>query len=342
MAQIPRSSLDGLTQRLNALSEEGKRLVRNALRNAEWDTVAELREILVEAMEAVCATVSDHSAALTAEFYDGLREGSVGEPLGAVPASGRDPKATEGAVRAFMQSVVETGATDALEKRLCERVDYEAKRASGECVKANADADPLKPRFARVPTGAETCGFCIMLASRGFVYRSAEAAGEVDHYHANCDCRIVPGFPGDEVEGYDPDLYYDMWKHPEKYDGHSDEGFLFEEVDSYFPIEKLSGYSLNPQKAPEKARAWNTALGFSEKDSEVVRELVVDALKGKRLRRNGYNGYGALYYADVTILGKNGKTARVRTSWMVSRGSDKMKLTSVYVKRKKGGAGNED
>lgn len=212
MAQIPRSSLDGLTERLNALSEEGKRLVRNALRNAEWGDVAELREILVEAMEAVCSTVSDHSAALTAEFYDGLREESVGEPLGAVPHSGRDPKATEGAVRAFVQSVVETGATDALEKRLMERVDYEVKRASGECVMSNAAADPLEPRFARVPAGAETCRFCIMLASRGFVYRSAESAGEMGHYHSRCDCRIVPGFPGDEVEGYDPDALYRVWR----------------------------------------------------------------------------------------------------------------------------------
>lgn len=28
----------------------------------------------------------------------------------------------------------------------------------------------------------------------------------------NCDCRVVPGFPGDEVEGYDPDALYRDWQ----------------------------------------------------------------------------------------------------------------------------------
>lgn len=71
--------------------------------------------------------------------------------------------------------------------------------------------------FARVPSGATTCPFCLMLASRGFVYLSKESAGEFDRFHRHCDCRIVPGYPGMELDGYDPDEYYDMWKHPEKY-----------------------------------------------------------------------------------------------------------------------------
>lgn len=28
----------------------------------------------------------------------------------------------------------------------------------------------------------------------------------------NCDCRVVPGFPGDEVEGYDTQEIYDRWQ----------------------------------------------------------------------------------------------------------------------------------
>ena len=81
--------------------------------------------------------------------------------------------------------------------------------------------------------GSETCDFCTMLASRGFVYHTEETAGEFDHFHSSCRCKVVPGFPTMEryvrngvrvsrgldpsVEGYDPDLYYDMWKHSEKY-----------------------------------------------------------------------------------------------------------------------------
>ena len=86
----------------------------------------------------------------------------------------------------------------------------------GMCIFANARQDPLKPKFARAPTGAETCKFCIMLASRGFIYLTEGTAG-INHYHPDCDCRIVPGFDDDAgIEGYDPDELYQEWRKNEK------------------------------------------------------------------------------------------------------------------------------
>lgn len=69
-------------------------------------------------------------------------------------------------------------------------------------------------RYARVPTGATTCAFCLMLASRGFVYRSAESAGEFDSYHSNCDCQVIASFDEDNsaIDGYDPDEYLAMYR----------------------------------------------------------------------------------------------------------------------------------
>lgn len=46
-------------------------------------------------------------------------------------------------------------------------------------------------RYARVPQGEETCDFCLMLASRGFVYLTYESADA--HVHRNCDCIVVAG-----------------------------------------------------------------------------------------------------------------------------------------------------
>lgn len=97
-------------------------------------------------------------------------------------------------------------------------------------------SDPKRPRWARVATGAETCGFCLMLVSRGPVYYSAESAGaSVDdetaldildddgqaaltelmtRWHPGCDCKIVPVFntkknwPGKE----DAEAAYKLWK----------------------------------------------------------------------------------------------------------------------------------
>lgn len=78
-------------------------------------------------------------------------------------------------------------------------------RRANETIRENARRDGLK--YARVPMGGETCSFCLMLAGRGFVYKSAETAGEGNHYHRSCRCRVVPGFDGMEVEGYDPNVY---------------------------------------------------------------------------------------------------------------------------------------
>lgn len=72
--------------------------------------------------------------------------------------------------------------------------------------------DPTKPRWARVPRGAKTCAFCLMLASRGFAYLSEDAAGRQMQYHADCDCDIVPSWGSSKLKGYDPDSLYAMWE----------------------------------------------------------------------------------------------------------------------------------
>lgn len=64
--------------------------------------------------------------------------------------------------------------------------------------------------WARVPSGAETCAFCLMLASRGFVYGSKASAGGGDQFHGDCDCMTVPG--PDAPEGYDPDALYERYR----------------------------------------------------------------------------------------------------------------------------------
>lgn len=97
---------------------------------------------------------------------------------------------------------------------------YFAERGANDTMAALGAADGKRlgkrVRFARVPTGATNCPYCLMLASRGFVYKSELSALNANHPH--CDCRIVEGFDGMQVEGYDPDEYYDRWKHPERYD----------------------------------------------------------------------------------------------------------------------------
>ncbi len=212
MAEIPRALLDEYTKRLNGISKASQQLVANALANAEWETISQLRNIMVAVMDQACFTAADHARVVAAEMYEDVRQIAVGKRLGYLPGLEYDPAATEGAVRAFMDSVKKTGTTEELQKLLAERVDYEVKKAAGDCTAAFCRMDKLRPKYARVPAGSETCRFCIMLASRGFVYGSGKAAGSGNHYHANCDCRVVQGYEGMEIEGYDPDAYYRVWR----------------------------------------------------------------------------------------------------------------------------------
>ena len=74
-------------------------------------------------------------------------------------------------------------------------------------------------RWARVATGAETCGWCLMLCSRGPVYTSEARGGGLNAWHDGCDCKVVPVFDLENWQGRERYLAaLEMWK--EETDGH--------------------------------------------------------------------------------------------------------------------------
>ena len=215
MAVISRSYVDALTRSLNTLSEATQAVVRAQLAAIEYIDIADLRNQVIAILEPLLSTATDMAAGYAAQTYDSIREASVGSAANAIARSGRIPEATERAIRAMVAEVDKSGY-EAFTRSVEARCDYEIKKAAGESTLYNAERDPRKPKWARVPTGAETCTFCLMLASRGFVYRSKESAGALNHWHPHCDCRIVPGFEGVEIEGYDPDELYRQWRETEE------------------------------------------------------------------------------------------------------------------------------
>lgn len=85
----------------------------------------------------------------------------------------------------------------------------DAMRSVNQTILKNAARDKRKGvKFARVTSGRNTCAFCLMLAGRGAVYESRKSAGEFDHWHRHCTCKVVPCFSGRQyevlVEGHDP------------------------------------------------------------------------------------------------------------------------------------------
>lgn len=186
---------------LKSIGDEAGRMVYEAAMLLDYSDVASAREQAIEIMDQVLGPMTDLAAQAAVDWYNLGREAATGRAYSAAIAdSRRIPEATEGAVRAFIQAVVEGKPVEKFAERLRGRATYEVQKAFADCVSFNGRIDPQKPRWARVTQG-HSCKFCLMLASRGFVYHSQSTA--VDHYHDHCDCIATPGFPGTEVEGYD-------------------------------------------------------------------------------------------------------------------------------------------
>lgn len=209
---IPRKILDEFTDKLELLSDAARKVALKQIQAIEWETVAELRQKLIEILDPLLAAATDDAATFAGQFYEDIRYESIKKPYDAMYDSFRDPEKTEEAIRAILQKLVDSGQFDAILGPLLDRVDYEIKKAAGDNVINNSLQDPSSRKYARVPADGEACGFCLMLASQGFVYLSKKSAGNDEgHYHPNCRCRIVPGFADTEIEGYDPNKIYDEW-----------------------------------------------------------------------------------------------------------------------------------
>ena len=88
-------------------------------------------------------------------------------------------------------------------------IEYKAARNRGD----DAMADSIG--YARVPRG-DACAFCLMMASRGFVYTSkytAENKKGGGKYHEHCTCEAVPFHEAGTIKGYGRKLsqYQDMY-----------------------------------------------------------------------------------------------------------------------------------
>lgn len=112
-----------------------------------------------------------------------------------------------------------------------------------ETVARNVRRDPLRPRFARVTSGAKTCAFCSLMASRGFVYMSRATAGLNDDYHDDCDCMIVPEHDAEQhhIEGYDPDRLFGMYQSAREASGSGDPKTILAEMRRQFPDQFTDG-----------------------------------------------------------------------------------------------------
>lgn len=167
---------------------------------------------------AIAAKYGDMASAAAADWYELMRAKWFEPGYETEAAPPFDDKAMRQTIRRLAGHLWDKDGTPAdpetMLRGLRANMDRWVKQPARDTIVRNARRDPGKPRYARVPAGRTTCAFCAMLASRGFVYASAEkAGGNMSKYHPDCDCEIIPSWDkkNPRIEGYDPDKLYDAY-----------------------------------------------------------------------------------------------------------------------------------
>lgn len=163
---------------------------------AWWVSVEHLSpsEIQAEArtfLPLLAATYGEVSATAAADFCDASRADSRarGQFSATMPAIvARNPVSRN---VGWASAPLFSGDAEGAVGRMLAIADEAALQEGRNTIMHNAQRDPARPRFARIPVG-KTCAWCLMLASRGARYRSAASAGAAGQYHGgDCDCQPV-------------------------------------------------------------------------------------------------------------------------------------------------------
>lgn len=181
------------------------------LRNSVWRTYVEDLGEQMAAAQLMIKPAKQADYPLSATFELVKRAVGLGDEENTVVAEFLDT-ATQETVRRRVAPYLVADDTLDVTRAVSDRISASVARhahAAGRSMVADtamvgevidARRRPQRAGYARVLTGAESCGFCTMLASRGPVYRSDTAQRRKDGraYHDNCDCvarLVVDGRP---------------------------------------------------------------------------------------------------------------------------------------------------
>lgn len=97
-------------------------------------------------------------------------------------------------------------------------------------------------------------------------------------------------------------------------------------------IAKLRDYCLDAThpRGRRKARAFAGALNLTAADAGDLRDAILASVQLADAVEAGADEYGRRFTADITVS-RRGRSAGVRTAWIIRRGEDFPRLTSCYV-----------
>lgn len=307
-----------------------------------------VREFAIEKVNEAVLSFGDGASSLAADLYESMAEAARAKVKGALVDTSDVSEYVSKEIRYQLRKYLD-GDTGGFVNACGQQASDQVSRRANQTMRINAKRDGL--RYARVPMGGETCTFCTMLASRGFVYRSAEAAGEGNHYHRHCRCKVVPGFDGVEVEGYDPDELHRRWlafDEIDKMEGVGDfdkralKSAFVQGSESYdHALKAMDGYTIAPSKLEryalsadgdaDKARAFAGYLGYTAEDAAEVAARVYAYVADHAPEYKDTITHGDRFTTNMVMGGKDGRSAKVKVGWIKDEKTGKLRLTTIFV-----------
>ena len=210
---ISKADIDSYRDTLRGIAGEATSTVAKTLKYTGGLKIWQAREVAAEAITDSVGTYGDMAQSVAAQLFDEVCTAEGIDATADLFDGVIDFDKMESEIYFFARNLVE-GNHGGFVDECANLAGFYMMRSAYENTMRNCHQHNM--RYARIPTGPDTCPWCLMLASRGFVYYTEHDAMAGCHRH--CDCVAVPGRGGysfndaTQVEGYDPDAYYQLWR----------------------------------------------------------------------------------------------------------------------------------
>lgn len=140
---IPQSLIANYNRLVEKLSIQAQTQAAEAIGKLNLRDLNASRPALISLMEALCSAYATSAASIAARFYEACRKTAIGGEYKALTESSRVPDATRIVVLGIVKACQENGDATGMVTQLLARIDYEIKRAAGECIFTNMAEDPF-------------------------------------------------------------------------------------------------------------------------------------------------------------------------------------------------------
>lgn len=206
--RISAGDIDYYRDTLRGIGEQASAYVRDAIETSGSNGVTTMRDAAIQAIQDSVGIHGEMAQSWAEQLFDEVCAAEGIDTDGFELFDDIiDFDMLEKKVRWLARYLVEHDGNGRFLDECGQLAEFYARRCNWESMVRNCERNHVM--FARVPTGAETCDWCMMLASRGFAYYTREAAEHATH--RSCDCVVVAGGPSTTIEGYDPQTYYVLW-----------------------------------------------------------------------------------------------------------------------------------